>query len=86
MSGPSGRQLQLKFNDFSLEPYNDVLIIRDGHSETSRIIHSLNGSTLPADVVSRGNSFFVEFISDAHEDYHGFQLEYLIYGKLLPVR
>ena len=86
ISGPPGRQLQLKFNDFRLEPINDVLIIHDGHSQTSPIIATLNGTSLPDDVVSTGNSFYIEFISDAQVNLHGFELEYQIKGKIPPIK
>ena len=81
--GPSGRQLQLKFNDFSLEQTNDILTIHDGHSKASPVINTYTGSTLPANVVSRANSLYIEFVSDAQNSYHGFQLEYLIKGDML---
>ena len=83
MMGPSGRQLQLKFNDFSLEQTKDILTIHDGHSQASPVINTYTGSTLPANVVSRANSLYIEFVSDAQNSYHGFQLEYLIKGDML---
>ena len=84
ISGPSGRQLQLKFNDFRLEPINDVLIIHNGHSETSPIMATYNGTIIPDDIVSAGNSFYLEFVSDAQVNANGFELEYLIKGKTIP--
>ena len=81
ISAPIGRQIQLRFNDFRLEPENDVLIIHDGHSETSVILKTYKGTTIPADVVSTANSLYIEFISDAQINYHGFELQYFIKGE-----
>ena len=56
---PSGRQVQIKFEDFRLDPSKDNLIIYDGPSKNSAMIQKLNGTSLPADVISTGNSFFL---------------------------
>ena len=82
ISGPSGRQIQLRFNDFRLEPINDLLIIHDGHSKTSPIINTYNGTLNPEDVVSTGNALYMEFISDSQVNAFGFELEYSIKGKI----
>ena len=79
ISGPSGRQIAIKFNDFQLGPSTDKVTIHDGHSRTSPIINTFNGTTLPADVISTGNSLFVEFISDSYDNYHGFEFQYVIH-------
>ena len=83
LSGPSGRQIQLKFNDFQLGPSPDNLAIHDGHSKTSKVIKTLKGTSLPEDVVSTGNALFLVFTSDAEKNYHGFELEYFIHGKMI---
>ena len=83
ITGPSGRQLKLTFNDFALEAENDILAIRDGHSKDSPIIKTFNGTSLPQDVISTGNSFFVEFNSDGQHNYHGFDMQYHIKGTLI---
>ena len=85
ITGPSGRQLKLTFNDFALEAENDILAIRDGHSKDSPIIKTFNGTSLPQDVISTGNSFFVEFNSDGQHNYHGFDMQYHIKGTLIQV-
>ena len=56
---PSGRQIQIQFKDFRLDPSKDNLIIYDGPSKNSEMIQKLNGTSLPADVISTGNSFFL---------------------------
>ena len=83
--GPYGRQLKLTFNDFALEANNDLLTIHDGHSKDSPIIKTFNGTSLPQDIISTGNSFFVEFKSDGQHNYHGFDMQYHIKGKLIQV-
>ena len=82
ITGPSGRQLNLTFKNFALEENKDILKIHDGHSKDSPIIKTLSGTTLPEDVVSTGNSFFVEFKSDGQNNRPGFDLHYLIKGTL----
>ena len=81
--GPSGRQLQIQFDDFRLEPSNDNLVIYDGPSKNSAMIRKLNGTSLPNDVISTGNSLFLEFISDDKVHYNGFNLHFFIKGTLI---
>ena len=81
---PSGRQIQIQFKDFRLEPSKDNLIIYDGPSKNSEMIQKLNGTSLPADVISTGNSFFLEFISNDKIHYNGqFNLQFFIKGTLI---
>ena len=80
---PSGRQVQIKFEDFRLDPSKDNLKIYDGPSKNSAMIQKLNGTSLPADVISTGNSFFLEFISDDKIHYNGqFNLQFFLKGTL----
>ena len=83
ITGPSGRQMEIRFNDFKLGPSTDVVTIHDGPSRTSPVLKSLNGTSLPADIVSTGYSFLVEFTSDSHGNYHGFEFQYSIHGTYL---
>ena len=85
ITGPSGRQLNLTFKSFELEANNDILTIHDGYSKDSQIIKTFSGTTLPEDVVSTGNSFFLEFKSDGKNNRPGFDLHYLIKGTLSRV-
>ena len=81
---PSGRQIQIQFKDFRLDPSKDNLIIYDGPSKNSEMIQKLNGTSLPADVISTGNSFFLEFISNDKIHYNGqFNLQFFIKGTLI---
>ena len=82
---PFGKQVQIKFKDFRLEPSKDALIIYDGASKNSAIIQRLTGTSLPTDLISNGNSFFLEFISDDNIYYNGFNLQYFIKGTLIHI-
>ena len=82
---PSGKQVQIKFRDFRLEPSKDSLIIYDGPSKNSAMIQKLNGTSLPTDVISTGNSLFLEFKSDENKYYNGFNLKYSIKGTLIQM-
>ena len=82
---PFGKQLQIKFKDFRLEPSKDNLMIYDGSSNNSAIIQRLTGTSLPSDVISTGNSFFLEFVSDDNIYYNGFNLQYFIKGRLIQI-
>ena len=82
---PFGKQLQIKFKDFRLEPSKDNLMIYDGSSNNSAIIQRLTGTSLPSDVISTGNSLFLEFISDDNIYYNGFNLQYFIKGTLIQI-
>ena len=82
---PFGKQLQIKFKDFRLEPSKDNLMIYDGSSNNSAIMQRLTGTSLPSDVISTGNSLFLEFISDDNIYYNGFNLQYFIKGRLIQI-
>ena len=82
---PSGKQVQIKFKDFRLEPSKEVLMIYDGSSKNSAIIQRLTGTSLPSDVISTGNSLFLEFISDDNIYYNGFNLQFFIKGTLIQI-
>ena len=82
---PFGKQVQIKFKDFRLEPSKDNLTIYDGSSKNSAIIQRLTGTSLPTDLLSTGNSFFLEFISDDNVYYNGFNLQYFIKGTLIQI-
>ncbi len=82
---PSGRQLQIKFKDFRLDPSKDSLMIYDGPSKNSAMIEKLSGTSLPNDVISTGNSVFLEFKSNENKYYNGFNLKYLIKGTLIQM-
>ena len=82
---PFGKQVQIKFKDFRLEPSKDNLMIYDGSSKNSAIIQRLTGTSLPTDLISTGNSFFLEFVSDDNIYYNGFNLQYFIKGRLIQI-
>ena len=82
---PSGKQVQIKFKDFRLEPSKDNLTIYDGSSKNSAIIQRLTGTSLPTDLISTGNSFFLEFVSDDNIYYNGFNLQYFVKGTLIQI-
>ena len=82
---PSGKQVQIKFKDFRLEPSKDNLTIYDGSSKNSAIIQRLTGTSLPTDLLSTGNSFFLEFVSDDNIYYNGFNLQYFVKGTLIQI-
>ena len=82
---PFGKQLQIKFKDFRLEPSKDNLMIYDGSSKNSAIIQRLTGTSLPTDLISTGNSFFLEFVSDDNIYYNGFHLQYFVKGTLIQI-
>ena len=85
ISAPFGKQVQIKFKDFRLEPSKDNLMIYDGSSNNSAIIERFTGTSLPSDVISTGNSLFLEFISDDNIYYNGFNLQYFIKGTLIQI-
>ena len=82
---PFGKQVQIKFKDFRLEPSKDNLMIYDGSSNNSAIIERFTGTSLPSDVISTGNSLFLEFISDDNIYYNGFNLQFFIKGTLIQI-
>ena len=73
--GPRGRQLQLHFHDFQTEKNADKLTIYDGQTSGSSEIVELHGESIPSDVISTGNSLFLEFHSNDVLTYLGFEIE-----------
>ena len=82
IEGPAGRQIQISFRDFETEPKNDTLYIYDGPDRNSPIVGLFNGPSTPSDMVSGGNSLFLEFLSDADINLHGFEIDFFVKGKI----
>jgi len=78
IEGPPGRQLTLKFNEFTTEENFDKLNIRDGPYLSSATIQVLHGSLTPQEIVSTGSSLTVEFVSDNKTSKTGFEVQYFI--------
>ena len=81
IEGPAGRQIQISFRDFETEPKNDTLYIYDGPDRNSPIVGLFNGPSTPSDMVSGGNSLFLEFVSDGEINLHGFEIDFFVKGK-----
>ena len=81
IEGPAGRQIQISFSDFETEPKNDTLYIYDGPDRNSPIVGLFNGPSTPSDMVSGGNSLFLEFVSDGEINLHGFEIDFFVKGK-----
>ena len=82
IEGPAGRQIQISFRDFETEPKNDTLYIYDGPDKNSPIVGLFNGPSTPNDMVSGGNSLFLEFVSDDEINLHGFEIDFFVKGKI----
>ena len=82
IEGPAGRQIQISFRDFETEPKNDTLYIYDGPDRNSPIVGLFNGPSTPSDMVSGGNSLFLEFVSDGEINLHGFEIDFFVKGKI----
>ena len=82
IEGPAGRQIQISFRDFETEQENDTLYIYDGPDRNSPIVGLFNGPSTPNDMVSGGNSLFLEFVSDDEINLHGFEIEFFVKGKI----
>ncbi|KAI0218535.1 Exoskeleton protein RP43 [Lamellibrachia satsuma] len=79
----SGQRLRLNFERFDLEygsrscPYDKVKIY-DGSSANAPLNGMYCGTHLPADIVSRGNTMFVNFTSDHSVTETGFRIHYSV--------
>ena len=82
IEGTVGRQIQISFRDFETEPNNDTLYIYDGPDKNSPIVGLFNGPSTPNDMVSRGNSLLLEFVSDGETNLHGFEIDFFVKGKI----
>ena len=82
IEGPAGRQIQISFRDFETEPKNDTLYIYDGPDRNSPTVGLFNGPSTPSDMVSVGNSLFLEFVSDGEINLHGFEIDFFVKGKI----
>ena len=82
IEGPAGRQIQISFRDFETEQENDTLYIYDGPDTNSPIVGLFNGPSKPNDMVSGGNSLFLEFVSNGEINLHGFEIDFFVKGKI----
>ncbi len=53
-----------------------LLQVYDGNSESSTLLETLCGSSLPAPISSTGNSVYLVFTSDATNQFAGFQVSW----------
>lgn len=77
---PSGRQIQLNFNNFTLEDSSeckfDRLVIRNGGLATSPLLGTFCGTEKPPILKSFSNQLFVNFVSDTSRTDVGFEIEW----------
>ncbi|KAI5096270.1 enteropeptidase isoform X2, partial [Silurus meridionalis] len=67
-----GQNIQLHFQDFSLEAAYDLLEVRDGVEPNSTLLSVLTGTRDFPDIFSTGSEMTVMFYSDSTGSYRGF--------------
>ena len=79
------RSLSLSFSVFDTESYYDYVRVYDGTNSDATRLGSFYGNTIPAPVVSTGNSLYVTFHSDSSvsASYAGFSANYATFGTTL---
>ncbi|CDW53687.1 cubilin [Trichuris trichiura] len=89
IESPSGTRVQLDFNsdEFDLESYSmdensdmtcwsDYLEVRDGATQTSRLLGKYCGGKPPGTVKSSSNFIWIRFVSESSRDHKGFKATY----------
>jgi cubilin len=74
---PTGASfVHLDFNRFDTQVNFDSLTVYDGPNNSSPILGSYSGNTIPAAISSSGNSLFLEFKSNATQNATGWDISY----------
>ena len=73
-------QMVLHFTGFNVEPMWDQVYVYDGPDTTAAEVASLDGTAIPADIVSTGNTLTVRFTSDSSMVYPGFEASVTLQG------
>ena len=72
--------MRLHFIRFDVEESKDCdydkVEIYDGNSTDAELISTLCGASLPNDIISSGNTVYVQFTSDETSNYAGFRIQY----------
>ncbi len=83
ITAPDGKNIQLSFNEFDLEPqkgdsYLDYVAVYDGSKESGNLIGKYAGNIIPPLIRSKSNMMTVEFISNYSDHFQGFVAEYTV--------
>ena len=76
-----GQLIQFNFLHFDLQSFQDSLRIYDGDSNTSPMLGSYVGDSMPPSQISSSNQLFFHFHSDSSRTATGFKLEYNVTSK-----
>lgn len=85
LEAAANMKLSLSFSVFDTESYYDYVRVYDGANSDATRLGSFYGNTIPAPVVSTGNSLYVTFHSDSSvsASYAGFSANYATFGTTL---
>ena len=74
----SNAWVELTFDRFDTELYDDYVTVYDGTSLSSPVIGRFSGSSRPLPLISSGTNLFVRFTTDAaqNKQYKGFRAIY----------
>ena len=74
----SNAWVELTFDRFDTELYDDYVTVYDGTSLSSPVIDQFSGSERPPPLISSGNNLYVRFTTDAaqNKQYEGFRAIY----------
>ena len=74
---PTGAgRITLNFNRFNTEGNFDFVTVYDGPNSSAPILGAFSGNSIPQQVISGGNSLFVEFTSDGSSNFTGWEANY----------
>lgn len=80
ITAPNNKQVELLVKDFELESQGscsfDSLEIRNGGSESSPLIGSYCGTTIPPRIQSFSNQIYLRFRTDSTTELKGFEIEW----------
>ena len=74
----SNAWVELTFDHFDTELFDDYLTVHDGKSLSSPVIGRFSGSKRPLPLISSSNNLYVRFTTDAAQNiqYKGFRANY----------
>ena len=78
ITAPSGKKLQLNFEQFDTEPKLDQVYLFNGNSTKDPILAIFSGHKLPPPIRSWGNTVLVWFLTSEENNYQGWKLHYKV--------
>lgn len=76
-----GQKIQLHFHEINTEKMFDIVEVRDGGYNHSRLLGEFSGEGNNSKVKTSGNTLYIRLLTDGTNEGKGFQAEFASAGK-----